>query len=163
MDVITIFELILLCVGIYFIMFKIGWMTTHMHLYDMRKFYASKKYCNELKTCDTALILHYFKLTLFGLYLVLSAMGFTYETHYFLAFIFIMMSCDFGVSIVIYKNNLNALMNSIVGQWKTQFKVSETNDDEVRIVNAVKKLKYSLVKSMIMYAIIIIVDCIINV
>ena len=158
MYVITVLEIILLCVGVYFVMFKIGWMSTHMHLYDMRKYYSSKKYYDVLKKCDIALSLHYFKMILFGLYLILSAIGLTYDILCFLIFIGLIGCCDIGIVLIERKNSLNSLKESIIEQWKIQDKVSETNDDEVRVVNAVKKLKYTIVRSMIMYAIILIVD-----
>lgn len=149
-----IITMLMTLIATYLLLFKTGWFFSHLHLFGMRKYISSKNYCKSLKMCDITLVFHYFKMIVFGLFLMIETLGLIMNPTTYYIFVIIMLISDIIIHDIVFRNGLISLKDTIEGQWCKETKISETHDDEVRIVKSMKKLYYTIPYTMIMITII---------
>lgn len=149
-----IITMLMALIATYLLLFKTGWCLTHLHLFGMRKYISSNEYCKTLKKCDIALIFHYLKMVIFGLFLMVEALGLILNPTTYYIYVIALLLSDMIIHDIVFRNSLISLKNTIEGQWSKQEKITETHDDEVRIVKALQKIHYTIPYTMLMITII---------
>lgn len=155
---VTLITTITALIATYLLLFKTGWCMTHLYLFGMRKYTSSPEYYKPLRMCDLALVFHNLKMVIFAIFLITLDLGLISNPLIIYGYIITLLICDgFIHSIMIY-GRIFSLKNIIKNQWNTQTKISETNDDEVRIVKATEKLYNTILHTMAMIVGIMICD-----
>ena len=129
----------ILIVGIYLIIFKSSYVIGYIQLYQMEDYYCIERFRKSKKVLDLMTSVYNASWVFFGLnLLVVSTFAMDFRENLFLAIVLNTISTLFFLTLwaaymlIGHFMKFRDQMNAIKEQWKTQHRISEDNDHEVR-------------------------------
>lgn len=136
---------IITVVGLYGFVTKLSAAGASLELYSERNYTCPEKFRKDQKRSDVVHAVNCFFLAFYAAVLLFYGITFLFSASFALSPKFLLMIAIFSIfhtvvnKVVISKLGLGDKMSEIMEQWKSQKKITDTNDDEVRLYRMIKE------------------------
>lgn len=136
---------IITVIGLYGFVTKMSAAGASLELYSERNYTCPEKFRKEQKLSDVVHAVNCFFLAFYAAVLLFYGITFLFSTTFALSPKFLLVVAVFSVfhtivnKFAISKLGLVDKMSEIMEQWKSQKKITDTNDDEVRLYRMIRE------------------------